>query len=326
MPPDRADELHPLTIALRNVIRKANDRKNKNSHVRRHNQDQKVTPERLENNLRYAIRDLMQAAYDHAVGSRATGEGSSKSSVLRRCVLGHRRIPSARANAAPAGTLGLGLDEVGIPPLLARALLNKNNSTTDAELVELLQQRWFWLKRDPVLHRWGLLPVRCRLAEGDVIRLPASLLGPLGADFDGDTVALFASVPGQPEDISKYRPSTLAWDVTMERPMFLPGKQYRYGLNRLMADAARRERFLQALKQTHAPAWNDTLPPIKALDDWIQRASGPNADGRWWSIIEEHAIEALAEDPSMGLGLLSAEQLAQLPVLACGAAKKDIFD
>ncbi len=48
-----------------------------------------------------------------AVGQRATGELSSKASLLRRGLMGKRIRPSVRATVAPAGTVGLGLDEVG---------------------------------------------------------------------------------------------------------------------------------------------------------------------------------------------------------------------
>src|SRR5207244_3908232 len=83
----------------------------------------------------------------------------------------------------------------------------------------------------PVLHRWGLVPVRVRLIDGDTVRLPAALLGPLGADFDGDTVALFGRLPGlagAPPDASP-----------VANPAFLPGKQFRFGLHRLLSAAAR---------------------------------------------------------------------------------------
>jgi RNA polymerase Rpb1, domain 2 len=270
---------------------------------------------------------LMQAAYASAVGERAAGEESSKFSLLRRSVLGRRLRPSARATVAPAGPLGFGLDEVGLPSTLARALLGVGNRPiTDRKLDEALQSRWFWIKRDPVLHRWGLLPVRTRLVEGDAIRLPASLLGPMGADFDGDTVALFADLPGQPLDCGRFRPSTLAWDEILERPMFLATKQYRYGLGRLMADGIRLANLQKALRDSGAPALNGALSAAEALTDWVRQASGPDADGRWWSIVEEHALAALAEDPGMGFGVLPPDDLAKLPVVEWGAAKRDIFD
>jgi len=321
-PRERADESHPLTEALRAVVRAAYYRRQGRRSGRR-----EWTAEQLEDRLRYTVRDLMQTAYANAVGDRSTGEGSSKWSVLRRCVLGRRLRPSVRATAAPAGPIGLALDEVGLPPALARALLGvEGRRIADGELAGILQYHRFWIKRDPVLHRWGLLPVRARLVEGDVIRLPASLLGPMGADFDGDTIALFATLPRQPADIGRCRPSTLAWDETFRRAMFVPGKQYRYGLGRLMADATRLQDLQEALRGAGAPTWDGSLGTADALADWVRRASGPASEGWWWSVVEEHALAALAEDPGMGFGLLSAEELSVLPAVRWAAAKQDIFD
>ena len=81
--------------------------------------------------------------------------------------------PSVRATVVPGGSNLLGVDEVGVPKKLAKVLLKAPN-ITDEELDSVLKKTWFWIKRDPVLHRWGLMPVRARIIEGNVIRLPAS--------------------------------------------------------------------------------------------------------------------------------------------------------
>ena len=319
MPEDRADERHPLTQALWDVARAADDIKKAI--------DTSQGTEKLNQRLQYELGDLMALAYDHAVGSSATGSGNSKYSVLRRRVLGHRHRPSARATAAPAGTNGLGLDEVGVPSLLLKALMGREfRYFTDEQLSKHLKNRWFWIKRDPVLHRWGLLPVRAKLIEGDVIRLPASLLSPMGADFDGDTIALFATLPGQLTDFSTCRPSTMAWDSTTKRAMFLPAKQYRYGLGRLHENGIRLKEFQQDLISSGAPKWNDSVEPQVALEEWVHEASRPDANGDWWRIIEEHAIAAFADEPGMQFGLMPAEKLAELNLVRWGAAKRDIFE
>ena len=94
--------------------------------------------------LRHAACRYQQDAYAAAVGRSATGQFSSKRAFLRRGVLGRRQAPSARATVSPGGTLGLDLDEIGLPEALAHVVCGAR----------------VWLKRDPVLHRWGLLPVR----------------------------------------------------------------------------------------------------------------------------------------------------------------------
>ena len=101
-------------------------------------------------------------------------------------------------------------------------------------------------QRDPVLHRWGLLLVRMRILEDDnVIRLPASLLGPMNADFDGDTVALFAQLPSIADRLD-CRPSALAVHDLTREALFVPKKQYVYGMHLLVQDASRLQRFREA--------------------------------------------------------------------------------
>ena len=107
-----------------------------------------------------AIHRLLRAAYSEAVGRSATGPASSKRAWLRRGVLGRRASRSARATATPGGDLGLALDEIGLPQVLAAAVLGPDLPAEEPARSAALAGRSVWLKRDPVLHRWGLLPVR----------------------------------------------------------------------------------------------------------------------------------------------------------------------
>src|SRR5262249_26693262 len=154
-----------------------------------------------------------------ALGLGATGLRSSKRSLLRRAVLGERVSRSGRATISPGP--GLDLDEVALPRPLASAMLG--TSVADPDLVAMFKRDGFWIKRDPVLHGWGLLPVRARVVDGETIRLPASLLKPMGADFDGDTVAVFSKIPGGPPAERapwRCRPPALSWHPVSQEPMF----------------------------------------------------------------------------------------------------------
>jgi hypothetical protein len=311
---DGSEEPHPLTADLRRVVRLLRKRI-----LGRTEAADAVSPEDVD--LFYAVRQYLSDAYVAAVGRGATGPASSKLAYLRRGVLGRRLPRSARATVSPGASLGLGLDEIGLPPALAHVLFGPGLPRDESDLAEAVAGRRVWLKRDPVLHRWGLLPVRVRVVPGDTIRLPASLLGPLGADFDGDTVAVFAALPGEPDDLSACSPPALAWHPLLEEVMFKAGKQYHYGLYLLGQQPQARERLQAALSAEGAPAWPDESEVRKALATWTEQASKPQAKGRWWAILEEHALRALADDPAMGLGLGNSDELAGLPVLRCGAAK-----
>ena len=246
MPPPNS-EVDLLTQDLRRVVR---------AYRRAHNRSSSkegMQPDDLFR-VRKAIQQLLRNAYVHAVGKAATGVSSSKMAMLRRRVLGQRLPQSARATAAPAGGLHLGLDEIGVPTAVARVLLETSATMSSEELSEAAAAHWIWIKRDPVLHRWGLLLVRMRILDDDnVIRLPASLLGPMNADFDGDTVALFAQLPGTAERLDCC-PSALAKHDLTGEAMFVPEKQYVYGMHLLAQDASRLERFREALAQAGAPS------------------------------------------------------------------------
>lgn len=336
---DGSMEPHPLTAALRRVARALRARMQpEGTEPDAETGDQEAEePEQgdfTEQELRRAVQDLMKEAYSVAVGLQATGLESSKQALMRREVLGRRLEPSARATAAPGGPLGLALDEVGVPPTLARVLFGPGLPADDEELAGKLNGLTVWLKRDPVLHRWGLLPVRLRvipndpknsLAPGDTARLPASLLGPMGADFDGDTVAFFRCPPGVRPDLADKalapcRPPALCYDTVSGKAMFKPGKQYLYGLFLLARDASRLSYLQSDLAQAGAPAWPEGEAAL-ALERWVKEASQRQPRGEWWSLLEQHALRAVATSPGMGLGVLTAAELASLEVVACGAAK-----
>jgi hypothetical protein len=162
----------------------------------------------------------------------------------------------------------------------------------------------------------------------------------MGADFDGDTIAVFASLPGtnliadcrlQIADLSGQsaiklvRPSAIAWDEVLDRPMFVPGKQYLYGLHLLTARQSALDTLNEELRQVGAPEWPAAESVKAALETWVRLVSQQEPDGAWWVIVERHALAALAADPGMGLGLFPPEQIAHLEAVRCGAAKSEIY-
>ncbi len=245
------EQPHPLTRALRRAavanvgidraaVEATNGDRNENDR-----EEARVRLDEARATLVEAVRQYLRVAYGMAVGLTSSG---AKRSHLRDAVLGGPRVPSARAVISPAGPLSLGLDQIAVPPEVARTLFGREKGL-DSESV--------WLKRDPVLHRWGMLRVGVTTAPGTTVRLPASLLGPLGADFDGDTVALFATAPTDPPGGC---PSSLAAhdlfnekDLPGPRVMFAPGKQYLYGLARVAENDSLVEQFRRDLLSARAP-------------------------------------------------------------------------
>src|ERR1700687_3257629 len=137
----------------------------------------------------------------------------------------------------------------------------------------------------------------------------------MGSDFAGDSVALFSALPGVHGMAETCRPSALAaHDLLRDgdgrpRAMFLPSKQYVYGL-KLLADRPEEWRaFRAALRQAGAPDWETHGTITGELEAWVVAAAGAiaAAKGDWWRMVEEHALRGLAADPGMGLGLWSLE-------------------
>ncbi len=308
---DGSEQPHPLWVALQGILRRLDEW-------------QSGTLER------YSLTRYLRTAYECALGKR-DGK-NNKNFVLNRRVLGRRMKRSARAVIAPAGPYKLNVDEVGIPLSIAAALLGKRYGSLEElkadkdEIKKRLSKRRFWIKRDPVLHRWGLVWVKARLIDGHdddaVIRLPASLLGPMGADFDGDQAAMFARAPLKLHNPRNASPVHIFYDDIRKEIKYLPGKQYLYGIRLLTQNESLWKQCCVELGESGSTFPDAKLLRVnakKALADWLRKTGSQSK--YCWRIIEEFALAALRVDPGMGLGLLRASELAQLEVVKCGAAK-----
>jgi hypothetical protein len=316
---------HVLTDALGQVVRRAVDWR------RGRPRRGEATPEQLEDRLRRALERLMRLAY-----TQALGQGRRyKDALIGERVLRPKLPCSGRAVIVPAGLdhdgIELDLDQVGLPHAVAFAVFREAGVKTTEDLERHCgQEPWVWVKRDPVLHRWGLLRMRTRLVPGNVIRLPAGVLGPLGGDYDGDCVAVFNTVPGFDDDQGQQGiPSRMGWDDVWCKPMFMAGKQYVYGLHLLQEDADRFARLNSELAACGAPPWprGEKDSAKSALEQWATSASQHDSpSGKWWAVVEKHALLALSRNPGMDLGLPEATDLATLGPVIAGAAKKELFE
>lgn len=107
---------------------------------------------------------------------------------------------------------GLGVDEIGVPkkiglelfrPLLARRLgamgmdpiqahteITKRTPSAVSALERESKDRPVLIKRDPVLHSYGLVGQNMKLTDSPAIKVSPLILPPIGGDVDGDTVAM----------------------------------------------------------------------------------------------------------------------------------------
>src|SRR5262249_474604 len=154
------------------------------------------------------------------------------------------------------------------------AVLGRPNIRDDGSLLEVFngERPRVWIKRDPVLHRWGLLGAEVRVVEGNAIRLPASLLRPLGADFDGDAIMVFHAGPGQAGSLPPLA-AEVALDEVLGRCVVYPGKQYAYGIHLLQSRQELVRRLDEDLERQGAPPWPRELAAKAALEEWSREAA-----------------------------------------------------
>lgn len=129
-----------------------------------------------------------------------------KSGYAQSQLIARRQDLSARSTITPNPSLGL--DEVGVPkkmamtiykpfvvrelnslgysPLRAQEEIKKDSSLADTALKRATEKRPVLMKRDPVLHKYGIQAFKPKIVGGKAIQIHPLITGPFGADFDGD--------------------------------------------------------------------------------------------------------------------------------------------
>lgn len=133
---------------------------------------------------------------------------------------------SARAPIVP--NTELAVDELGVPTHLAYEMCREgfieylmkkdhftrkaaktvtkeewNNPETQKLFKEYAEQQIVLVNRQPTLHEYSVYAMKLRLVDQDAIAYPIELCGPLGADFDGDTVSIILCPEKVKEDTYK---------------------------------------------------------------------------------------------------------------------------
>lgn len=153
---------------------------------------------------------------------------------------------------------GLSADEIGMPkkvalelfrPMVARRLqlltgtrdplaihdkISKKDPLAIHALEKELEQRPVLLKRDPVLHQYGIIGQKVRLTDDAAVKVSPLVLPPLGGDIDGDTVAI--SVPitsGAVEEAKRVMPSNRMISGSSGDVLFKPANEAALSLYRM---------------------------------------------------------------------------------------------
>ena len=139
-----------------------------------------------------------------------SGRNSPKESYVHTKLMDRRQDLTGRSVITPDQTLGI--DQLGLPkdiayevyrpfavaeltkigytPLTAREELAKRTSLAERALEIAVSKRPVIFKRDPVLHKFGIMAYYPKLHDGKDIKIHPLATGGHGADFDGDSVGM----------------------------------------------------------------------------------------------------------------------------------------
>lgn len=113
-------------------------------------------------------------------------------------------------------------------------MISKKDPVAVKTLERELETRPVLLKRDPVLHQYGLVGQRVKLTDHAAVKVSPLILPPIGGDIDGDAVVL--SVPitqGAIEEVKRIMPSNRAISGSSGDVLFKPANEAALSLYRM---------------------------------------------------------------------------------------------
>lgn len=150
----------------------------------------------------------------------------------------------------------LSVEEIGVPkkvamelmrPMVVRRLIQAGYKTDEAQkmvsqkhkvaltmLQKEVDDRPILLKRDPVLHQYGLLGQKVRLTDEAAIKVSPLVLPPLGGDIDGDTIALMVPLSNHAvEEARRIMPSQRTLSDSSGDVIYTPANEAALSLYRM---------------------------------------------------------------------------------------------
>lgn len=180
-----------------------------------------------------------------------SGRATPKNSYFQDKLMDRAQDLSMRSIIVPDMTLGL--DELGLPrkgamkifrpfvirelvrmghtPLQARDEVERRTSLANKALDVVVSRRPVLFKRDPVLHKFGVMAFMPRLHDELTIHIHPLVTGGFNADFDGDAMAVFVPVSQEAVDEAKRMlPSQNLFNPATGKVMYQPSNEGQLGL------------------------------------------------------------------------------------------------
>jgi len=180
-----------------------------------------------------------------------SGRTSPKNGYFHQRVIDRKQDLTMRSVIVP--DMDLHLDELGLPrkgaikifrpfvvkelvrmgytPLAAREEIDKKSKIANRALEVAVGKRPVLFKRDPVLHKFGIMGFKVKLHNEAAIHIHPLVVGGFGADFDGDTMSVFVPVSQKAVDeVYGMMPSKNLFNPATGRVMYQPSLEGQLGL------------------------------------------------------------------------------------------------
>ena len=120
---------------------------------------------------------------------------------------------------------------MGFTPLKAREEVDKKSAIANRALEVVASKRPVLFKRDPVLHKFGIMGLKVKLQDESSIHIHPLHVGGFGADFDGDTMRVFVPVTNDAvEETYKMMPAKNLFNQGSGSVMYQPTLEGQLGL------------------------------------------------------------------------------------------------
>lgn len=116
----------------------------------------------------------------------------------------------------------------------AHTLITKRDPLALRALEQVIKERPVILKRDPVLHQYGLIGQNVVLTESPAIKVNPLILPPINGDIDGDAVALYVPLSKESvQEVKKILPSQRTISASSGEVLFTPTNESALALYRM---------------------------------------------------------------------------------------------
>jgi DNA-directed RNA polymerase subunit beta' len=214
----------------------------------------------LHNDLHDALKGLAftgtisQGKHLNGIVETISGKGSPKLGFFQKRVIGKRQDLSMRGTIVPEPAMSI--DEISLPrkaaaevykPFViarlhregksfpeAKELIKRNDPAARAALEAEVAERPILLKRDPVLHKFGVQAFKPVLTEGLAVKIHPLVTSGYNADFDGDKMSAYVPVsPKAVQEAYAMMPSHNLFNPASSALIFAPKHETQLGLFKL---------------------------------------------------------------------------------------------